>query len=145
MAGLFLVGVSALIERDNHILLLRRSLSKDHGAGEWEPVSGRVETGETPVDAVMREVMEETGLRINVITPFDTFSFRRKPDFQELIGISFYCTYVSGELTLSDEHSEARWVPLDSLLHADVTPPIHSAFIKFLEMKHTRKFNDKAV
>jgi isopentenyldiphosphate isomerase len=35
--GRFLVVVAFLIERDNHVLLLRRSMSKDHAPGEWEP------------------------------------------------------------------------------------------------------------
>src|SRR5688500_18052709 len=104
MPGKFLVGVSAVIERNDNVLLLKRSGSKDHGAGEWEPVSGRVESGECAVDAVVREVFEETTLKVKVITPFDTFCFRREPTGEELIGITFLCEYVEGELTLSEEH-----------------------------------------
>ncbi len=135
MAGTFLVGVSALIERDNRILLLRRSALKDHGANEWEPVSGRVESGESAAEAVVREVLEETGLRVEVITPFDTFAFRRQPELQELIGIAFYCKYIEGELILSHEHSKAEWVPVEELLQTDVILAIRTSFTKFLEMK----------
>jgi len=53
--GRFLVVVAFVIERDHHVLLLRRSMSKDHAPGEWEPGSGRVRQGEAPLAALLRE------------------------------------------------------------------------------------------
>ena len=58
MSARFLVVVAFLIERDGHVLFLRRSPSKDHAPGEWEPGSGRIESGETPQEAVLREARE---------------------------------------------------------------------------------------
>jgi 8-oxo-dGTP pyrophosphatase MutT (NUDIX family) len=45
--GKFLVAVSAIIEREGKILMLQRSPFIDHGAGEWEFVSGSVSTPAT--------------------------------------------------------------------------------------------------
>jgi len=59
---MFQVGVSAVIEdAQGRVLLMRRAISKDFEALEWEPVSGRMESGESPESAVQREVFEETG------------------------------------------------------------------------------------
>lgn len=59
----FVAAVAILIFRDGRVLAMRRAATKDAGAGLWETVSGRVEVGEQPLDAAMREVREETGLR----------------------------------------------------------------------------------
>jgi 8-oxo-dGTP pyrophosphatase MutT (NUDIX family) len=98
VAGRFLVVVAFLIERDGCLLMPRRSPTKDHAPGESEPGSGRVESGETPVEAVHREVLEETGLEVDVVGPVDTF----------------HCRALGGEVRISAEHDAAGWVPLAS-------------------------------
>ncbi|MHB1912084.1 MAG: NUDIX domain-containing protein, partial [Acidimicrobiales bacterium] len=56
------VCVGAVVVDDDRLLLIRRG----HGpaAGEWSVPGGRVEAGETLAEAVVREVLEETGLEI---------------------------------------------------------------------------------
>lgn len=57
---LWLIGVTAYVEDDaGRILLGRRA-----DTGEWAPVYGIVDPGEEPADAVIREVMEETGVAV---------------------------------------------------------------------------------
>ena len=110
MGGKFVVVVSLVIERDRKVLLVRRSPSSDHAPGEWETVSGRVEFGESPIEAAMREALEETGLKVEVLQPLDTFHFYRGNAREEAVGITFHCRVDSGELRLSDEHTEYAWV-----------------------------------
>ena len=119
MDGKFLVAVAFLIERDGHVLLLRRSATKDHAPGEWDFGSGKVKQGETPLDALHREVKEETGLTVEVIGPLDTFHFYRGAAREEAIGIAFHCRATGGELKISPEHDDARWVRLDEALDVD--------------------------
>src|SRR2546428_8684077 len=106
--GRFLVVVAFLIERDGHVLLLKRSRAKDHAPGEWEVGSGRVRQGESAFNAVYREVKEETGLEVEVIGPLDTFHFYRGQNRTEAIGITFQCRAPGGEVRLSSEHDEAK-------------------------------------
>jgi 8-oxo-dGTP diphosphatase len=134
----FLVAVVTLIERDGHLLLLRRSASKDHAPGEWEPGSGRVEAGESPAVTVVREAREETGLAVEVVAPLDTFHFYRGPTRDETIGITFACRVTGGSLTLSEEHDEARWVPCDQLLAFDCEPWLRRCFEVFLAHRAAR-------
>jgi 8-oxo-dGTP diphosphatase len=135
MPGKFLVGVSAIIERDTAILLLQRSATKDHGAGEWEFVSGRVESGESALEAVKREIAEETSLQVEVLFPFDTFSFLRGEAKEELIGITFLCRYVGGELQLTEEHGQGQWVSTEQVLHMELSQPIRATFMRYLDFK----------
>jgi len=60
-APLWLIGVTAVVERDGELLLVRRA---DNGA--WSPVTGIVDPGEHPARTVVREVLEEAGVRVNV-------------------------------------------------------------------------------
>ena len=126
--GRFMVAVAFVIERDGHVLLMKRSAAKDHGAGEWEVGSGRVQQGESPLAAVHREVAEETGLAVEIVGPLDTFHFYRGATRVETIGITFHCRAAAGAFTLSAEHDEARWVPMAELPGLDCGDWMRRAF-----------------
>lgn len=111
-----------LIERDAQVLLLKRALSKAEAPGLWETGSGRVEQGESPVQAVRREAREETGLDVEVLDPLDAFHFYRGPTREETIAITFHCRARAGSVVLSSEHDDARWVPIEDLTGLDHVP-----------------------
>ena len=67
------LAVSAIIERNGRYLLARRG--NPPAAMSWAFPGGRVEAGETTRDAIIREVMEETGLEAKVDRVFDVFDF----------------------------------------------------------------------
>ena len=115
MSTTFPVVVSAVLQRGDAILLLKRAEHLDHAPGLWDPCSGRVERGETPKQAVMREAQEETGLNVEPLRVIDTFRFLRGAAQEECIGITFLCRADEGEIILSEEHTEAQWVKLDNL------------------------------
>ncbi len=105
-----------VIERDGQMLLLKRSRAKDHAPGEWETGSGGILSGESPQVATAREAKEETGLDVEVLAPIDAFHFFRGAERRETIGITFHCRASHGEVRLSNEHDEAKWVPLASVV-----------------------------
>jgi 8-oxo-dGTP diphosphatase len=111
----FLVCVVFVIERAGEVLLLKRSRVKDHAPGEWETGSGGILRGESPQAAVVREAREETGLDVDIVDVIDAFHFYRGAERRETIGISFHCRPARGELRLSEEHDEARWIALVEL------------------------------
>jgi 8-oxo-dGTP diphosphatase len=106
----FTVAVAYVIERSGTVLVMRRSRFKDHGAGQWETGSGRLEYGETPEQALHREVLEETGLRVEIVRPVDTFHFYRGANREETVGITFWCRYIGGDVAPSEEHDRVSWV-----------------------------------
>ncbi len=113
--GHFLGGVGALIQ-DSHTqryLLLRRSNHRDFQAGSWECVTGRVEQGESYEEALHREVLEETGLEVQLDFLIGTTHFYRgasTPE-NELLGILYHCTMNhEADIHIQGEHSEWRWV-----------------------------------
>ncbi len=53
-----------IVDGENHIFLTRRSMEKSYAPGKWENPAGHVRAGEDPMDAVIRELFEETGIRV---------------------------------------------------------------------------------
>ncbi len=109
----FVVVVSLAILREDRVLIMKRAATKDHAPGEWELPSGRIERGESPNQAALREAKDETGFNVEVVTPVDTYNFLRGAERTESVGITFLCNWLEGELVLSDEHDDARWVSIE--------------------------------
>ncbi len=53
-----------LVDSDGKIFLTKRSMEKDYAPGKWENPAGHVQAGEDPVHAIVRELFEETGIRV---------------------------------------------------------------------------------
>ena len=112
---LWLSGVTAVVLRDNEVLLVRRS---DNGA--WTPVTGIIDPGEEPAVAAAREILEEA----NVVASVDSISWVKvtapvvydNGDVTQYLDIVFRCSYISGDAFPADgENTEAAWFPLDAL------------------------------
>lgn len=91
--------------------MLRRSQAKTFGAGKWEPVSGGVQSYESPLEALLREVFEETGLSVEPLgdEPFAVWTLPA-PEGGAVEGEVFVCRHIDGEVARSNEHDAARWV-----------------------------------
>ena len=98
---LFEVGQKAFIERDGQVLVVF------FPNGWLDFPGGRIEEGESDlVESLKREVREETNLEVEVGTPFATWLGRGETVY--LVG--YRCRYVVGEVELSNEHNDYRWV-----------------------------------
>jgi len=77
----------------------------------WNLPGGRVELGEAPWDAVVREVLEEVGLQVRVERLLGVYSVPQKKD----LVFSFLCVPIGGVLTSSEEADRVDWFSKTSI------------------------------
>jgi 8-oxo-dGTP pyrophosphatase MutT (NUDIX family) len=124
-APILMVGAAILIvDEQNRLLLMKRTDS-----GCWGPPGGAVEPGEVVEEAARRETLEETGLQVGEMSLFGVFSgpelFYKYPNGDEVYNVTivYLSQTITGDICLSDEHTEWRWfAPAD--IPADLSPPI---------------------
>jgi mutator protein MutT len=103
------VCVGAVAVDEGRLLLIRRG--QEPGAGEWSVPGGRVEFGETLAEAVVRELLEETGLE-GVCGELVGWVERIDERFHHVI-LDFHTDVLDpGPVVAGGDAVEARWVPL---------------------------------
>lgn len=115
-----LVVACALIDIDGRVLLARRPEGR-HMAGLWEFPGGKVEDGERPEDAVIRELEEELGIDISAscLAPL-TFASHGYESFHLLMPL-YVCRRWEGEIE-AREGQELAWVRPNRLATYEMPP-----------------------
>lgn len=103
-----LVAAAALVDADGRVLLAQRPPGKSM-AGLWEFPGGKVDRGETPEAALIRELAEELGIDVaaSCLAPF-TFASHAYPDFHLLMPL-YVCRKWTG-IPIPREGQHLRWV-----------------------------------
>jgi 8-oxo-dGTP diphosphatase len=117
---LVLVAAVALVDSDGRVLLARRPEGKVM-AGLWEFPGGKVDPGETPEAALIRELAEELGIDVHAscLAPF-TFASHSYDDFHLLMPL-YVCRKWSG-IVMSREGQRLAWVRPARLAEYDMPP-----------------------
>ena len=109
--------VAAIIIHNNHIFATQRGYG-DFKDG-WEFPGGKIEPGETPQQALVREIKEELDTEIEVGDYLETVEYDY-PNFH-LSMDCFFCTIKMGDLVLR-EHEAAKWLTVETLDDVDWLP-----------------------
>jgi mutator protein MutT len=115
-------AVAAIILRGDEILLVKRG--HEPAMGKWSVPGGSVEFGETLEQAAKREVMEETGLEIEVgdVAGVTDLVVRKEGEITfHYVLIDYFATAIPGEPVAGSDAAECRWVRLGDLPSYDVT------------------------
>lgn len=111
------IGVTAFILDSDKVLIVRRSQEETFLPGYYELPGGKVEFGESPEQALKREIKEETNLEIEVIKPYDCFSYLSSDNERHTIDIQFITKLTDNpeNIKLSKEHDAFEWISKDDI------------------------------
>ena len=112
-------AVIKAVNENNEPIIFATQRGYGEFKGGWEFPGGKIEAGETPKEALKREIMEELDTEISVGELIDTIEY----DYPE-IHLSmdcFWCEMVSGDLVLK-EHEAAKWLDKEMLYSVDWLP-----------------------
>ena len=130
------VGVGAVIVDGGKVLIVKRKY--DPLAGQWSLPGGGVEVGETLEDSIVREMLEETGLDIEVGPVIEVLDrIPRDEDGQvryHFVLVDYLCWPVGGELRASSDVADARFVDPSELPAYHLTKKANEVIARALEL-----------
>ena len=121
----FKIGIGVIIQKSYKVLIGERIGS--HGAGTWSFPGGHLERNENPEDTGKREVLEETGLKIDNLRPFGfSVDYFGEVDTNYLT-LFYRCDWIAGipQVMEKEKCREWRWASMDQLPQP-LFPPIAS-------------------
>ena len=125
--------VTAFIEYQGKILLLRRSQKVKTMKGKWAGVSGYIEKAEAPIGRALTEILEETGLTnenikfLNDGKPLEAADITW-PDNITWVVHPFYFRTNKNEIHLDWEHDTYKWINPNEIENYDTVPRLREAF-----------------
>ena len=112
------IGVGAVVFRGGEVLVIKRG--KPPFEGRWSIPGGGLEHGERVIDAVRREVREETGLEIEIIALLDVFDALPRPSGDgfatHTVIIDYVAEWRSGEPVAGDDAAAAEFVGIEAAI-----------------------------
>ena len=138
-------AVGAVVLDEDNVLLVRRG--HPPGQGKWSVPGGLLDLGERLEDAVVREVEEESGLRVQVlglcgvldrIVPGDRVDERGDAVVRyHWVIIDYVAAVVGGVLQAGSDAAEARWVPLAELDRYETTDGLTAMIKRAVSLRQT--------
>ena len=131
-----IVGVGAVIVQDGHVVLIRRRY--EPLAGQWSLPGGTLELGETLEAGTAREMLEETGLVVDVGPVIEVFDRIMLDDTRRVryhfVLVDYLCWPVSGELRAGSDVDDAAFVDPDNLHRFGLTKKATAVIERGLEL-----------
>lgn len=129
--------MGAVVFRGSDVLLIERG--KPPLMGWWTLPGGLVEAGERLESAVVREVLEETGLRVKPVAIAAVFE-RIMPDLEgrteyHYVIVDYLCERLGGTLAAASDVAAAEWAPLAALEGRRIAPGTPGVIRRALELR----------
>ncbi len=122
------VVATAFIMKGSRVLIGKRSTRDSIFPGMYELPGGKIEFGETPEEALKREIREELGVGVEVLQPYHAFSYTVHEGGAHCVEIAFLCRLSESQKNIRMlYHEDIRWVKRDELGDFDMSPEMREA------------------
>jgi len=130
------VATKAFIVHEGKVLLIRESEKYKDGTnvGKFDIVGGRVTPGERFDEGLKREIIEETGLEVQIGKPFFVDEWRPvvRGEHWQVVATFFVCMANTDMVILGDDHDEYRWIHPGEHKNYTCIENVHTAFEAYL-------------
>ena len=124
-----LVTQKALIFNDKgQLLILKNNLGLPESRKKWDFPGGLLEMDESLEEGLIREVLEEAGLEVEIGELVGVGDFWSRFEFEDrrvkkvrFVALAYKCRYLGGEVKLSYEHSQYRWATPEEVKKLKIT------------------------
>jgi 8-oxo-dGTP diphosphatase len=131
------IACKAIIVHRAKVLIIREAATYADGTniGKYHLPGGRIEPGEPFMEGLAREILEETGLHVQVGSPI--FVGEWFPDIRgqqnQIVAIFFACTARTNRVILSEEHDAYHWIDPAAYMQYNLMPPEGDVFRAYLQ------------
>lgn len=136
------ITACAFIHKDGKMFTARRADTKKFLPGKYELPGGHIEFGETMVDGLKREIMEELGFDVVAGDPFHAFTYTRDNETVHSIEVDYFVTLADPNQSIElnpEDHSEYRWISSEEILDFfEEDDEEHKAIKRGFEMLHEK-------
>jgi len=127
-------GTGYVLDKSGNILIV-----KTHNRG-WDAPGGQIEIGENIEEGVLREILEESGIKASMRCLIGIYSNVGQHLFYDGVTLvptkvilDFICDYIEGQPTASEETSDVMWVPAGEVMNYITSPAQRFRFQKMLD------------
>jgi 8-oxo-dGTP diphosphatase len=135
-----LVGVGGVVIRDERTLLIRRGSAPLEG--EWSIPGGMLELGETILEGVRRELLEETAIEVRVLDLIEVFERVTRDEAGKLkyhfVILDYLCEAMGGEAQAGSDVTDVAWARESELRKYSLTPTATRVIQKAFEIARGR-------
>ena len=136
-----MVGVGGVVIRDQRALLIQRGSAPLEG--EWSIPGGMLEIGETILEGVQRELLEETAIEVRVLDLIEVFERLTRDEAGKLkyhfVILDYLCEAVRGEARAGSDVTDVAWAGESELSEYSLTQTATRVIQKAFEMVRGRK------
>jgi ADP-ribose pyrophosphatase YjhB (NUDIX family) len=125
--------VSAVIEKNRDLLFGRKKSDVGPYPNTWHLIGGGVDDGESLVDAIKREIKEETGITVEISRPLgfdEDYEPNKHGEITHYVFLVFLAEYVSGKIKADDDIEKLEWIPKERLADIELNKPTVKLFKK---------------
>jgi|GEM_PF-1340389 len=131
------ITVTFLIEFKGRFLLISRGSNEKNFPSLWAFPGGKCEIGETIIDTIRREILEETSLEI-----MDEGKFLNTYFFKKTVGVAFFVRAKSDKVTLAKEIKDYKWInSVEELQNFNCIPGIYNHLVAAIEVLKNNSFD----